>query len=163
MKLHGELYHGSTRGEINYMKKMSETAEEVMYDRFGKDSVISLATCSGNVPYVRSVNSFYEDGAFYVLTHAMSNKMKHIAENPIVAISGEWFTAHGKGESLGYFGKEENQTIAEKMREVFAEWMDNGHNNFDDTNTIILRVVLTEGVLFSHGIRYDIDFESRKE
>ena len=87
MKLHGELYHGSTRGEINYMKKMSETAEEVMYDRFGKDSVISLATCSGNVPYVRSVNSFYEDGAFYVLTHAMSNKMKHIAENPIVAIS----------------------------------------------------------------------------
>lgn len=140
------------------MEKLSEATEKRMYERFGKDSVISLATSSGNVPYVRSVNSFYEDGAFYVLTHAMSNKMKHIADNPVVAISGEWFTAHGEGENLGYFGKEENRGIAEKMKEVFAEWIDNGHNDFEDTNTIILRVVLTEGVLFSYGTRYDIDF-----
>jgi len=140
------------------MEKLSDAAEKVLDERFGKDSVISLATSSNNIPYVRSVNSFYEDGAFYVLTYAMSNKMKHIAENPIVAISGEWFTAHGKGENLGYFGKEENLRIAEKMRDVFAEWIDNGHNNFEDTNTIILRVALTEGVLFSHGTRYDIDF-----
>ena len=88
----------------------------------------------------------------------MSNKMKHIAENPIVAISGEWFTAHGEGENLGYFGKEENHRIAGKMREAFAEWIDNGHNDFEDTNTIVLRVALMEGVLFSHGTRYDIDF-----
>lgn len=84
--------------------------------------------------------------------------MKHIAENPTVAISGEWFTAHGEGENLGYFGNEENRTIAEKMKEVFAEWIDNGHNDFKDVNTIILRVALTEGVLFSHGTRYEIDF-----
>ena len=152
------MYHGSTRGEINRMEKLSEATEKIMYDRFGKDSIISLATCAGNVPYVRSVNSFYEDGAFYVLTHAMSNKMKHIADNPVVAISGEWFTAHGEGENLGYFGNGENQRIAEKMRKVFAEWIDNGHNDLEDTNTIILRVALTEGVLFSHRIRYDIDF-----
>lgn len=117
------MYHGNTKGEFNCMEKISEAAEKVMCDRFGKDRVVSLATCSGNVPYVRSVNSFYEDGAFYVLTQAMSNKMKHIAENPIVAISGEWFTAQGEGENLGYFGKEENYRIAEKMREVFAEWI----------------------------------------
>lgn len=140
------------------MEKISEAAEKVMYERFGKDSVISLATCYGNIPYVRSVNSFYEEGAFYILTHAMSNKMKQIAENPLVAISGEWFTAHGEGENLGYFGKEENYRIAEKMKEVFVEWIDNGHNNFENTNTIILRVALTEGVLLSRGTRYDIDF-----
>ena len=34
------------------MERISEAAEKVMYERFGKDSVISLATCSGNIPYV---------------------------------------------------------------------------------------------------------------
>ena len=50
-------------------------------------------------PYVRYVNAYYEDGAFYIITYALSNKMKHIKENPVVAIAGEWFTAHGKGAS----------------------------------------------------------------
>lgn len=44
------------------------------------------------------------------------------------------------------------------MKIVFAEWIDNGHNNFEDENTIILKINLTEGVLFSHGIRYNIEF-----
>ena len=56
------------------------------------------------------------------------------------------------------FGKEENSEIAGKLRRAFAEWIDNGHNNFADENTIILCIQLTDGVLFSHGTRYDIDF-----
>ena len=107
---------------------------------------------------MRKVNAFYFDGAFYVLTYSLSNKMKQIAENPVVAIAGDWFTAHGKGVNLGYFGKEENKEIANLMRTMFAEWIDNGHNNFDDVNTCILRIELTHGLLFSHGTRYDIDF-----
>ena len=96
----------------------------------------------------------YENGAFYVITHALSNKMKHIKDNPVVAIASEWFTAHGNGISLGYFGKRENCVIAEKLKKVFAEWIDNGHTDFDDENTIILRVELTDGLLLSHGTRY---------
>ena len=82
-------------------------------------------------------------------------KMKHIKDNPVVAIAGEWFTAHGKGFSLGYFGKRENCAIAEKLKKVFAEWINNGHTDFDDENTIILRVELTDGLLLSHGTRYE--------
>ena len=48
--------------------------------------------------------------------------------------------------------------MACKLREVFTEWIDNGHNDFTDENTCILKVELTEGVLFSHGKRYHIDF-----
>ena len=129
-----------------------------MLERFGGDSLISLATAADNVPYVRTVNTFYEDGAFYVLTYGLSNKMRQIAENPTVAVSGDWFTAQGNGENLGFFGQPENANIANKMRAVFSEWIDNGHNDFSDENTCILRVRLTEGVLFSHGTRYDIDF-----
>jgi len=140
------------------MEKLSKEAEQIMSERFGKDSLISLATAENNIPYVRTVNSFYEDGAFYVLTYGLSGKMRQIAKNPLVAISGDWFTARGKGVNLGYFGKKENERVAEKMKTVFAEWIENGHNNFEDENTCILKIELMEGILFSHGTRYEIDF-----
>lgn len=135
--------------------KLSDEAKEIMIERFGKDTIISLATANDNIPYVRNVNAYYENGAFYIITHALSDKMKQIEKNPTIAIAGEWFTGHGKGINLGYFGKEENGIIAEKLKNVFAEWIDNGHNNFDDENTIILCVELTDGLLLSHGRRYE--------
>lgn len=136
------------------MIRLSPDAEKVMAERFGRDTVIALSTDEEGVPYARYVNAYYEDGAFYIITYALSNKMRQIAKNPVVAIAGEWFTAHGNGVSLGYFGKEENRAIAEKLRCAFASWIDNGHNNFDDENTVILRVELTDGLLLSHGTSY---------
>ena len=138
------------------MKKINPEAEKIMIERFGKDSIIALATVENGVPYVRNVNAYYEDGAFYIITYARSNKMKHIKDNPIVAIAGDWFTAHGKGINLGYFGKKENEIIVEKLKNAFSEWINNGHNNFEDENTIILCVELTDGLLLSHGTRYEI-------
>ena len=140
------------------MEKLTKKTDGILRERFGKDSIIALATAVDNIPYVRSVDAFYEDGAFYVLTHGLSGKMKQIAENPVVAVSGEWFTAQGRGVDLGCFGKTENAPIANKMRTVFSAWIDNGHNNFDDPNTCILCIQLTSGVLFSNGTRYEIDF-----
>ena len=137
------------------MKKFSPEAEKIMIERFGKDTVIALATVENEIPYVRYVNAYYENGAFYIITYALSNKMKHIENNPTIAIAGEWFTAHGKGISLGYFGKEQNHLIAGKLKNAFAEWIDNGHNNFNDENTIILCVELTDGLLLSRGTRYE--------
>ena len=137
------------------MNKWNQEAEKIMLERFGKDTIIALSTVENSIPYVRYVNAYYENGAFYIITHALSNKMKHIENNSIVAIAGEWFTAHGKGVNLGYFGKKENVVIADKLKKAFAEWIDNGHNNFDDENTIILCVELTDGLLFSHGTKYE--------
>ena len=140
------------------MEKLTMETKEIMNERFGKDSIIAIATVKDGQPYVRNVDGFYEDGAFYVITYALSNKMRQIEENPHVAISGDWFTAHGKGINLGWFCKEENKNIAEKLKTAFREWIDNGHNNFDDENTCILCIKLTDGILFSNGKRYDIDF-----
>ena len=140
------------------MEKLTKEAEEILIERFGKDSVIALATTVDGIPHVRNVNAFYSDGAFYVLTYGLSNKMKQIEENPIVTLASDWFTAHGRGINLGYFGKEENEGIAKKMQVVFSEWIDNGHNNFDDVNTCILCIELIDGILLSHGTRYEIDF-----
>lgn len=140
------------------MEKLNEKTEQIMNERFCKDSVIALATVENDVPYVRNVNAYYENGAFYIITHGLSDKMKQIANSPVVAVAGEWFTAHGTGENLGYFGNPENAEIAGKLKKVFAEWIDNGHNDFGDVNTCILRIKLTDGVILSHGTRIEVDF-----
>ena len=137
---------------------MNEQALKILNERFGKDTVISLGTINGDYPAIKYVNAFYENGAFYVITYALSNKMRQINQNPNVSLCAEWFTARGKGEDLGYFGSEENKQIAQTLRREFSSWIDNGHNNFDDVNTIILKIKLEEAVLFSHGTRYDIVF-----
>ena len=140
------------------MQKINIELEKILMERFGKDSLIALATVEDGIPNVRTVDSFYENGAFYILTYTLSNKMKQIKNDSAVAISGEWFTAHGIGRNLGWFCKKENEQIANKMKTLFSEWINNGHNNFQDENTCILRIELTDGVLFSEGNRYDIDF-----
>lgn len=138
--------------------KMNTDIAALMDERFGHDNLIALATVDGDSPAVRTVNAYYEDGAFYAVTHAMSGKMHQIAKNPKVAICGDWFTAHGVGESMGHILREENAEMAAKLRTVFAAWYSNGHTNEDDPNTIILRIRLAEGMLFHHGTRYDITF-----
>lgn len=140
------------------MEKLEKNIEKIIRERFGKDSLIALATVEEGIPYVRTVDAYYDNRAFYVLTYALSNKMMQIAQNPVVAISGEWLTAHGTGKNLGWFCKKENEKIANQMKTLFAEWINNGHNNFEDENTCILQIKLTDGVLFSNGTKYDIDF-----
>lgn len=142
------------------MEKLTKESKRIMDERFGQDNIIALATMEEGIPYVRSVNAYYEDGAFYVITYGLSNKMRQLEKNPVAAIAGDWFTAHGRGISLGYFGKPENAAIAGKLRKAFAAWIDNGHNNFEDVNTCILCIRLTDGILFSHGTRYEIDFRA---
>jgi len=134
-----------------------DEAIQVMTERFGKDSLISVATIENNRPFVRTVDGYYEDGAFYAVTYALSNKMRQIKSNPEVAVCGEWFTGHGTGENLGHVRDERNAAIMAKLREAFAAWYGNGHVNEDDPNTCILRIHLTNGVLFNNGTKYKID------
>lgn len=140
------------------MVKWSKDIEALLQERFGKDSVLALATTQDNTPSVRQVDAFYADGSFYVLTYSLSTKMQHIAVNPKVAVCGEWFTAHGVGMSLGSFGAKKNAPVASRMRQVFAAWIDNGHTDLSDPNTCILRIQLTDAVWFANGRCYAIDF-----
>ena len=136
----------------------NETTNQIMVERFGKDALIALATVENGIPHVRTVDAVYIDGAFYVVTYSLSGKLQQFAKNPTVAISGEWFTAHGVGENLGHVLLPKNKDIMDILRAAFAAWYDNGHTNEADTNTCLLKIKLTDGVLFSEGTRYDIDF-----
>lgn len=138
--------------------KLTPETKALMEQRFSHDALIALATLNDGAPAVRAVDAYYEDGAFYSVTDARSGKMQQIAVNPKVAICGDWFTAHGIGENMGHILLPENADLADKLRTAFVEWYGNGHVNEADPNTIILRIKLTDGVLFNHGTRYDIDF-----
>lgn len=140
------------------MSNIDPKALSILTERFGHDTLISLATMDGTRPSVRVVNSYYEDGSFYTVTYAQSNKMRQIQISPEVAICGEWFTGHGTGENLGYVRNAQNAEIMAKLRAVFAEWYDNGHTDENDPNTCLLRIRLTDGVLFNNGTKYEMDF-----
>lgn len=137
---------------------MNPRARDILNERFHRDCLIALATEAGHQPFVRTVNAFYEDGCFYVITYALSGKMQQIQENARVAIAGDWFTAQGIAENLGHVLKTENAPLAEKLRAAFAAWYYNGHVDEADENTCILRIALTQGTLLSHGTRYDLSF-----
>lgn len=138
--------------------KQNEITNAILEERFGKDSLIALATAENGVPAVRTVDAVYTEGTFYVVPHALPGKMQQIAKNPTVALSGEWFTAHGIGENLGHVLLEENKSILAILRAAFAAWCDNGHTNEADPNTCLLKIRLTDGVLFSEGNRNEICF-----
>ncbi|MCL2672597.1 MAG: pyridoxamine 5'-phosphate oxidase family protein [Clostridiales bacterium] len=139
-----------------------EQALQILAERFGKDSLIAVATVEGGRPHVRTVDGYYEDAAFYVVTYALSNKMRQIEANPDVAVCGEWFTAHGKGENLGYVRDERNAAIMAKLRAAFSAWYNNGHVNEEDPNTCLLRIRLTDGVLYGEDDEFEIDFGAGK-
>ena len=141
-------------------KKTQAIALKVMDERFGHDTLLSVATVYGNKPMVRIVNSYYENGTFYVVTHSLSNKMKQIHNNSAVAICGEWFTANGIGENIGWVLDEKNSETMKKIRIAFAEWYENGHTDENDKKTCLLKIKLIDGILFNQGTRYDIDFNS---
>ncbi|MBO5421775.1 MAG: pyridoxamine 5'-phosphate oxidase family protein [Clostridia bacterium] len=135
---------------------MNKDFDNILKERFRKDSLISIATVdSCGTPWVRTVDAIYNNGAFYTITYNSTNKMKHICDNPVVAICGEWFSGHGKAESLGYIRHEENKDLADKLRDAFASWYDNGHTNENDVNTIILKITVTDGIIYKDGTRFE--------
>lgn len=135
--------------------QLSKEIDGYLAERFGRDSLIALATADGVQPSVRAVNALYEQGAFYIITYARSGKMRQIALNPVVGLCGEWFTGHGRAENLGHVLLPGNAAMMAILREAFASWYGNGHVNESDPDTILLRVRLTDGVLFRSGTRHE--------
>ncbi len=140
-----------------------ENAMEIMNERFGKDNLIAIATMEEGRLHNRIVDAYYEDGAFYVVTYALSNKMKQIEKKPEVAVCAiDWFSGQGVGENIGWVLDPKNAEIRLKLREAFAAWYDQA-NNEQDENCCFLKIRLTNGMLIKdhHAVRYQIDFTNK--
>jgi len=90
-----------------------------------------------------------------VIPWGLSPKVRQIEKNPLAAVAGDWFPVM-EGDNLGFIGRAENRQIADKLKEVFSEWICNGHTDLKDENAIILCVELTDGILLSHGTKYEL-------
>jgi len=134
----------------------------IMAERFGKDSLIAIATTDGERLFNRVVDAYYENGSFYVSTYALSNKIKQIEANPEVAVCAvDWFSGHGTGTNHGWVLEPQNAELRSKLREAFV-WYD-AANNEQDKNCCILEIRLSDGMLIKdhHAIRYQIDFHNK--
>ncbi|MBR3929557.1 MAG: pyridoxamine 5'-phosphate oxidase family protein [Clostridia bacterium] len=140
------------------MARLDLVTARMMNERFGKDSLIALATVENGKPRVRTVNALYRGGAFYVITDARSSKIRQIEAQADVAVSGDWFTGEGVAENQGWVGLTKNDRIFQELKNAFSAWINNGHMNEKNENTCILKVQLAKGTLFSNGKRYDIEF-----
>jgi len=139
-----------------------ENVIQIMVERFSKDSLIAVATTDGERMHNRMVDALFIDGAFYVSTYGLSNKMKQVEAHPEVAVCAvDWFSGHGNAMNLGWVLKPENAEIRAKLREAF-EWYDHA-NNEKDENCCILEIRLTDGMLIKdhHAIRYQVDFSNK--
>ncbi len=150
------------------MSKYEEAMELLNKQVGNKDGLITLSTIAlkpgadgKSRPAARIVDAYYEDGAFYTVTYATSNKMLEIAQNPEVALCVivENFTADGIGENLGWVCDEKNTELMAKLRSIFAEWYSHA-NNDEDPNTCVLRIRLTKGLWNNphEGTKTEIDF-----
>ena len=139
-----------------------ENAMSIMAERFGKDSLIAIATTDGERLHNRVVDAYFEGGAFYVSTHALSNKMRQIEANPDVAVCAvDWFSGHGTARNLGWVLEPQNAELRAKLREAFS-WYD-AANDEQDKNCCFLEIRLTDGMLIKdhHAVRYQIDFAGK--
>jgi Pyridoxamine 5''-phosphate oxidase. len=142
------------------MENYFNEAIEVMKELYGKDVAMSLATVNGDKPDMRVVNAYYNENAFYITTYALTNKMRQILNNQNVALNHNLFVAHGTGENIGSPLDESNRELREELKRVFVAFYDR-HVDEQDKNTCILKVSLTDALVFAHDFKYIIDFKNQ--
>ena len=149
------------------MDKYNE-ALSIINEQFGngKDNIIALATIdleSGTPrPVVRDVDAFYEEGVFYIITYALTRKVKQLEANPQVGVSVNFgdFNGMGIAKNHGWVMKPENSEVRAKMHNIFKEWYEVA-NNESDENFVIVSITLKEARLrLDHGaVLYILDME----
>ncbi|XMB86748.1 pyridoxamine 5'-phosphate oxidase family protein [Mycoplasmatota bacterium WC44] len=108
------------------MKKTSfkeSPVTDILKEKYSNDTILLIATAKDNVPTVRSVDSFYYDGSFWIVTDLNCNYVKEIQSNQHVMISDGghnrfWCNAKVTGHPLD----ESNKSIREVFIKVFHHW-----------------------------------------
>jgi len=142
------------------MNNYFNEAVAVMKELYGKDIAMSLATVNDDKANIRVVNAYYKEEAFYIITYALSNKMKEISKKPNIALNYNLFVAHGIGENIGNPIDEPNRDVREELRSVFVAFYDK-HVNEQNKNTCILKISLNDALVFAKDFKYFIDFDNQ--
>ena len=134
-----------------------EKSKQVLKELFGHDCLFSMATARGQIPTVRVIDTYYEDGVFWIVTYAGTRKVKDIVLNPHTALVNEFHSFQGKAYNAGHPLKEENKAIRETLTQVFAPWYF-AHNNEADEQMCFVRFEPETGFFHKDGIGYQVSF-----
>jgi Pyridoxamine 5''-phosphate oxidase. len=132
-------------------------AMAVMAELFSKDCAFALATVSGNRPSVRMVDTYYEDGAFYVVTYGSSAKVKALKTNENAALCKQAYRFEGAARNIGHPLAPENSGIREKLIRAFEPWYFK-HNDERDAAMCYIKIELQGGFFYKAGTGYKVDF-----
>lgn len=132
-------------------------AQVVMQELFAKDYQFALATSANNIPSVRFVDTFYDEGCFYIVTYGKSRKVSEIEGNPNVALTFMNYSFSGIASNIGHPLDPKNLDIREKLIEAFEPWYFK-HNNESDPNMCYVKVELDQGFFYKDGQGYKVDY-----
>lgn len=134
-----------------------ENAMKLMAELFSRDYQFAMATMADNTPSLRFIDTYFDNGAFYGVTYANTNKMKEIAANPNVALcSRKGYLFSGKAYNIGHPLLPENSEIRSKLVKAFEPWYFKHNNEKDDI--CILKIEPLSGFVHKDGIGYNINF-----
>ena len=128
-----------------------------MKELFERDYQFALATVNNNIPSVRFIDTYYDDGCFYIVTYATSKKVKEIEMNKNVSLCNKSYSFNGEAFNLGHPLKPNNSGIREKLIHAFEPWYFK-HNNESDENMCYVKVELKNGFFYKDGVGYKVDF-----
>lgn len=137
-----------------------EKSLAVLTELFGRDYQFALATSKENVPSVRVVDTFYEDGAFYMVTYKTSQKAMEISANERVALCEKLYRFSGTAHCIGHPLQEENSRIRRKLIHAFEPWYFK-HNDENDANMCYIKMEPDHGFFYKDGTGYNVDFQKQ--
>ena len=141
----------------NYIKR----AKEVMQENFGHVMEMCLASCVDNNVTVRALNTYYNDGKFYVLSKASNSLIHDIATNPRVGLCYGSHNIYGTARSLGHPLEAKNASLRKLLKKQFSL----NYGEYVDENNPEMRIVevaVTNAETYTRYHRYEIAFVKRE-
>lgn len=134
-----------------------EKSMNIMNELFARDYQFAFATTSNDIPSIRFVDTYFDNGCFYVVTYSKSKKVKELEVNKNVSLCNKSYNFTGVAYNLGHPLKPQNSEIRKKLIRAFEPWYFK-HNNEDDENMCYVKVELTHGFFYKDGTGYRVDF-----
>ena len=135
---------------------------EILQDRYSEDTILLISTAKENVPSIRSVDSFYYDGSFWIVTDSRNNYVTEILSNENVMISdGGHNRFWCKAEVVGHPLMEKNLVIREVYMKVFHNWYKEVNNESLKT-TCFIKATPYKGYVHKDKMGYKFDVKADK-
>ena len=125
---------------------------------FSKDCIFVMATVEeGGKADARSVDIYYSEGAFYVVTHRATGKVRQTEAFPHVCFCSGEFRFYAVAENIGHPLEAQNARIRSLLTNAFHAWYFR-HNDENDEGMCYLRARLENGFFHFGGTGYRVDF-----